>query len=193
MGEGDAEIDGQPRTVARAKAVDRQVHTDLADTAERREDQFLRGAGHDQLRRAEDFAGGDGAGLRLLDQQPAGLVERVGNGGAVALSAERTRMASPSPAARASQPARMPAKPAPPSPLGQPALHRRRQRGHSAFGVNGTGLVKKSVAGEGRSWRMAAQSTPKPIDHANTGSLSPSIRMPASLSAASSSRSFGHL
>ena len=41
-GERHAEIDRQPLAVALvAQAVDRQVHADLADAAERREHQFL--------------------------------------------------------------------------------------------------------------------------------------------------------
>ena len=46
VGEGDAEIDREPgAVVARAVAVEAEVHADLADAAERQEDQFvLRGA-----------------------------------------------------------------------------------------------------------------------------------------------------
>src|SRR3954452_22892254 len=41
-GERHAEVDRQPfALVLRAKAVDRQIHADLADTAERRKHQFL--------------------------------------------------------------------------------------------------------------------------------------------------------
>src|SRR5258707_3722127 len=41
-GKGDAEIDGEPRLfLLRAEAVERQVHADLADTAERRKDEFF--------------------------------------------------------------------------------------------------------------------------------------------------------
>ena len=43
VAEGDAEIDRQPGAlVAVAEAVDRQVHADLADAAERRKGQFVR-------------------------------------------------------------------------------------------------------------------------------------------------------
>ena len=43
VAKGNAEIDRQPRAlVAVAEAVDRQVHADLADTAERRKGQFIR-------------------------------------------------------------------------------------------------------------------------------------------------------
>jgi hypothetical protein len=43
VAEGDAEIDRQPRPLlAVAEAIDRQVHADLADTAERRKGQFIR-------------------------------------------------------------------------------------------------------------------------------------------------------
>src|SRR6202790_4230984 len=43
LAEGDAEIDREPAAlVAVAEAIDRQVHADLADAAERREGQFIR-------------------------------------------------------------------------------------------------------------------------------------------------------
>ena len=42
VAEGDAEIDREPGTlVAVAEAIDRQVHADLADAAERRKGQFI--------------------------------------------------------------------------------------------------------------------------------------------------------
>ena len=47
VAEGDAEIDRQPGAlVAIAEAVDRQVHADLADAAERRKGQFIRPRHH---------------------------------------------------------------------------------------------------------------------------------------------------
>ena len=43
VAKGHAEIDREPGTLmAVAEAVDRQVHADLADTAERRKGQFIR-------------------------------------------------------------------------------------------------------------------------------------------------------
>ena len=43
VAEGDAEIDREPGALmAVAEAVDRQVHADLADAAERRKGQFIR-------------------------------------------------------------------------------------------------------------------------------------------------------
>ena len=43
VAEGDAEIDREPGAlVAVAETVDRQVHADLADAAERRKGQFIR-------------------------------------------------------------------------------------------------------------------------------------------------------
>ncbi len=43
VAEGDTEIDREPGTlVAVAEAIDRQVHADLADAAERRKGQFIR-------------------------------------------------------------------------------------------------------------------------------------------------------
>src|ERR1700676_1805834 len=43
IAEGDAEIDREPRALmAVAETVDRQVHADLADAAERRKGQFIR-------------------------------------------------------------------------------------------------------------------------------------------------------
>ena len=55
IAEGYAEIDREPcALMAIAKAVDRQVHADLADAAERRKGQFIRT--HDQLAPAEAAA-----------------------------------------------------------------------------------------------------------------------------------------
>ena len=43
VAEGDAEIDREPGALAAlAEAIDRQVHADLADAAERRKGQFVR-------------------------------------------------------------------------------------------------------------------------------------------------------
>ena len=43
VAKGHAEIDRQPRSLmAVAETIDRQVHADLADTAERRKGQFIR-------------------------------------------------------------------------------------------------------------------------------------------------------
>src|SRR6185312_10126221 len=49
-GKGDADVDRQPLPlVRRAVAVDRQVHANLADAAERREYEFLRRSGHQSV------------------------------------------------------------------------------------------------------------------------------------------------
>ena len=83
MGEGDAEIDRDPGAiVARAIAVEGEVHADLADPAERQEDQFVLGrARHVGLSgcRKEDVAGADRLALAVLagEHQPPGLVERL--------------------------------------------------------------------------------------------------------------------
>jgi len=49
-GEGNAEVDRKPTPVLfRAEAVKREIHADLADTAERREDEFIGGAKHGRI------------------------------------------------------------------------------------------------------------------------------------------------
>ena len=77
-GERHAEIDGEPLRVRPSpEAVDRQIHADLADAAERREHQFLFRLRHAQAPpKPEHFAGGDGRKpVRPAQQQPSRLVE----------------------------------------------------------------------------------------------------------------------
>ncbi len=83
MGEGDAEIDRQPDAVmAGAEAVEAEVHADLADPAERQEDQFvLGGARHAGLpaARKEHVAGADRLTRAVLadKDQPPAVIERL--------------------------------------------------------------------------------------------------------------------
>ena len=55
IAEGDAEIDRQPGALmAVAEPIDRQVHADLADAAERRKDEFIRPRHQDALTEAAE-------------------------------------------------------------------------------------------------------------------------------------------
>ncbi len=108
---------------------------------------------------------------------------RPRSGRASSRSGRRTRMSSPRPAARASQSARIVGKARAALPLRQPAQHRRRQRREQRLGVDHARRRRPDRSPDSRCRPDGAtQLTPMPTTTANAGSLSPSIRMPASLS-----------
>ena len=133
-GEGDAEVDREPVLAAlRAEAVERQIHADLADAAERREDEFVLC----ERSSAQSVHRGSGAvkpvPSRTGNTSPAVMTSRrpsarrrtrrpasssVSKTAAqLAVGEPRPRIGLPRPAARASQALRIAAKPAPAVPL----------------------------------------------------------------------------
>src|SRR6185437_13491818 len=114
-GKRHAEVDREPGARAPvAEPVDRQVHADLADAAERREHEFLGGPGHAQappkLNTSPAVTAVTPSGCRT-SKRPAS--SRLSKRPRSSRSGRRTLMSSPSPAARASQSARIDAKPSP--------------------------------------------------------------------------------
>src|SRR3989304_129010 len=116
-GERHAEIDRQPAAlVLGAEPVDRQVHADLADAAERREHQVLLRftLRHDQApprpKTSPAGTGGTPPGPRT-SRRPASSSpsKRPAN----SRSGSRTRIVSPRPGARLRPSGRTPAKPSP--------------------------------------------------------------------------------
>ena len=135
-----------------AEAVEREIHADLADAAERRKDELVAGVRHQRRSprpARDDVAGGDrlAAAVRQRQHQPPGLVDVVEAPDQLAVSARRTRICSPRPAARASQSARMVEKCSPsfhcasrPSILADSAAN-------SASAVTAAPAAVRSVAG----------------------------------------------
>src|ERR1039458_758201 len=114
-GKRHAEIDRKPASPALvAQPLDRQVHADLADTAERREHQFLLRMRHNQ----RDPSSNTSPAVTVASPLGCSTCNRPDSSSPwkrprSSRSGKRTRMSSPSPAARASQSARMLAKAAP--------------------------------------------------------------------------------
>ena len=187
--ERDAEIDREP--VARrcvAEAVDRQIHADLADAAERRENQFVaapsaaahsRSLDHRELQTNTSPA----VTIRLAAigrAAPGGRPRRaLRSGRRVRASASRTRMRSPSPAARASQSARIAAKPVAAIPLRQPRRHRADSAANSAVRRDAAPAGREIGGRDSGAGRMVRAIDADADGHDHLLSPSPSIRMPA--------------
>src|SRR5262249_1442680 len=116
--EGDAEINRKPGLLARrAKAVDRQIHADLADPAERRKNQFLL-RGRQPALRVRSKGNTSPAAMASRSPRPVRSISRpessmVSKRPAATRPESRTRTGSPTPAACASHAARIAAKPEP--------------------------------------------------------------------------------
>ena len=107
------------------ETIDREIHADLADPAERRKTSSSDARAHHgfrstrlaggRRRQHEHVGGRDRRGLAVgqAQHQAAGLVDRL-EAPDHSRSARRTRTSSPNPAARASQSVRMVEKPSPP-------------------------------------------------------------------------------
>ena len=134
--ERHAEIDHQPVALAAvAEAVEREVHADLADAAERHEDEF---AGRSAIIAATS-RGGKHSPAVIASSCPSAAAASGGPSRRASRTcrrargpASRTTMSPPSPAARASQSARIAAKPAPRSHCASRASHRAGQRARTA-------------------------------------------------------------
>ena len=141
-GEGDAEIDGDPLPAALgAEAVEREIHPDLADAAERREDKFVAGLRHQR----------PSVAVQLRQTSPAAIVLRPPSGSdstsrpASSMSSKRPTSSDPrrgargsarrGPAARASQSARMVEKCSPPFHCARRPSILARQRGEQRLGA----------------------------------------------------------
>ena len=155
---------------ARAEAVEREIHADLADAAERREHQFspcgpaiggstARALGERRRRPRWPALSPSGS----AQHQAAGVVERLEPAGKLA-SADRTRIGLPSPAARASQSARIGGKARAAVPLREP--RRPSRRDSAANRLSGDGATPAAASRSRDSpcrpgW--CAQLTPMPI------------------------------
>ena len=146
-GKGDAAIDNEPLAPALVtEAVEREIHSDLADAAERRENEFAARPSVDPPRRRrlagrlvaerEYVAGGD------RSQAAVGQAKRAaGRAHPVPRRARKIRRSGAAPAARrrsrsprSSQSARIEVEAAAATPLREPLQHHAGQRREQAFG-----------------------------------------------------------
>ncbi len=143
VAEGDADIDAQPAAALfGADAVEREIHADLADAAERHEQEFACIPGHASAARGqwEHVAGADRLAHAVGSQQhQASRASIASNVPSIVRSESLTSMAPPRPVARISQAARIAAK--------------FRPRSHS---------VSRRVIAPSRAERSPAGSTAKP-------------------------------
>ena len=193
--ERDAEIDRDPLPPALvAKPVEREIHADLADPAERRKDEFVAVACHQAAPAPRLPPGPRVPRRRRRRSPPAAPRSAAGPGGRRRRSSRNARRSRgrrgargsrpPRPAARASQSARMVEKCSPrfhcasrPSILTESAAN-------SASGETSAPAAARSVAGKSVSAGWLAQLTPMPTATAPVSSPpSPSIRMPANFAA----------
>ena len=154
-GKRHAEIDDQPLPPALvADPVDRQIHADLADAAERRKHQFLLRHLRHQLQRSadgqsENVAGGDRCAARPAARDAASRpVEPVEAARKLALRQPHPNDRSPSPAARASQSARIVAKPSPACHCASRRSIAADSAANSASGATTAPADSRSVAGK---------------------------------------------
>ena len=159
------------RLRAVAEAVEREIHADLADAAERREDEFVGGrpsGAHLACGRRESTSPAVIAldDCRRQRAASAGPCRRASRSvPASSRSGSRTAISPPMPAARASQSARIAAKPAPASHCASRAAIARDERAQAARPAS-----RRRRAPQDRSPDTAcragwcAQLTPMPID-----------------------------
>src|SRR5262245_27535090 len=203
VGKSNAKIDRDPLpALLVAEAINREIHANLAGAAKRREHEFIGGAhvassGHGALVET-DGGSRKTSPAAMVMVPPSGKPRtrppdssRASKRPATSCSARRNRTLSPTPAARASQSARMVEKPSPafhcasrPSILTDSAPN-------SMAGATVAPAAARSVAGKSVSAGWTAQLTPIPTATA-LKPLSVSIRMPASFAPANK-MSFGHL
>ena len=138
-----------------AEPVDREIHADLADAAERREHEFALRTGHRHYLAAKNTSPAATVCIvpsaRRRTKRPVSSM--VSNWPASSPSPDLTRIGLPTPAARASQSARIAAKPAPRFHCARRGDHRGRQRREQAFrrGADaGGGEIGRRKIGAGR-------------------------------------------
>src|SRR5215471_7255044 len=201
VGEGNAKIDRNPLpALLVAEAVDREIHANLAGPAERREYEFIGWAHGGEVRQVAFSGAAD------VNTSPAAMVVALPSGKrsttapdsssaskrpTSSRSARRTRTLSPTPAARASQSARMVEKPAPAFHCARRPTILTESAANSVAAETAAPAAARSAAGNSVSAGCDAQFTPIPTATALIP-LSASIRMPPSFAPASR-RSFGHL
>src|SRR5262249_14759926 len=148
IGEGDAEIDRDPLPALLVpEAVDREIHADLADPAERGEHELIGGLSHSRSRSGPDAAfrrrqheyitGSDGGevAVRKRQQEAAALVERLETAGDFAL--RQTHAHGLADSSGAGKPVATDGGEAPsPVPLCEALLHPDRERGEQRGGRN---------------------------------------------------------
>src|SRR5262252_5485833 len=195
VGKSNAKIDRDPLpALLVAEAINREIHADLAGAAERREHEFIGGAhvassGHLALTET-DGGSRNTSPAAMVMVPPSGKPStrppdssRASKRPASSRSARRTRTLSPTPAARASQSARMVEKPSPASHCANRPSILTDSAPNSTAGAIATPAAARSVAGKSVSAGWTAQLTPIPTATA-LKPLSVSISMPASFAPA---------
>src|SRR5665213_3433938 len=172
-GKRHAKIDREP--TARppiAQPVDRQVHADFADTAERRKHQFLLPLRHNQAPPNPNTSpavtvarpSGCCTNIRPASSSPSKRPRSSRSG-------NRTLISSPRPAARANQSARIEAKSAPLCHCASRRSIAADSAVNKASGATTAPASSKSVAGKNVSSGWLTQLTPKPMTTLKTPSL----------------------
>src|SRR5215475_13846688 len=203
VGKSNAKIDRDPLpALLVAEAINREIHADLAGAAQRREHEFIGGAhvassSHVALTET-DGGSRNTSPAAMVMVPPSGRPStrppdssRASKRPASSRSARRTRTLSPTPAARASQSARMVEKPAPAFHCARRPTILTESAPNSAAAETAAPAAARLAAGNSVSAGCDAQLTPIPTTTALMP-LSASIRMPPSFAPARR-RAFGHL
>src|SRR6266478_222591 len=199
IAEGHAEIDREPGALlAVAQAIDRQVHADLADAAERRKGQFIRPRHQAAPTEAAEpkYTSPAAIGMRLpscvrtIRHPVSSMVSKVPS---IVWPPVWIATRSPSPAARASHRARISAKPRPLSQMPRNSTQASDSAENSSSAPIWTPSAASEVAGVGVPSGAAMTLVPIPTTTASRlpATASASSRMPASFCRPAST-SFGH-
>src|SRR5947207_4709137 len=153
VGEGNAHVDAKPfPPAAGAEAVQREVHADLADAAERHEQKLVVSLRHGQ----PVLAIGNTSPAEIASRAPSAFRNRSAPSLSIASkvpasvrSTSLTSIALPTPVARRSQAARIAAKPSPRFHSRARSIQRSPSRTSSAAGETSKPAAARSVAGNG--------------------------------------------
>src|SRR5712691_1173306 len=153
VGEGHAHVDAEPfAPAAGAEPIEREVHADLADAAERHEQKLVVAWRHGQ----PALAIGNTSPAEIASRAPSALRNNSAPSSSIASkvpasvrSGSRTSIALPMPVARRSQAARMAAKPSPRFHWRERSPHRSASRASKTAGESSKPAAAKSLAGYG--------------------------------------------